>query len=66
MGLTCAKADVKTQAPLEETEDAQDRSDELLERWRSGELAHLQNVGDAGVRCGGETRGLDWGVRLGG
>jgi hypothetical protein len=44
MGLTCAKADVKTQAPLEETEDAQDRSDELLERWRSGELAHLQRV----------------------
>ena len=41
MGLTCAKADVKAQAPLEENEDAQDRSDELLERWRSGELAHL-------------------------
>ena len=44
MGLTCAKADVKAQAPLEENEDAQDRSDELLERWRSGELAHLQRV----------------------
>ena len=60
MGLTCAKADVKTQAPLEETEDAQDRSDELLERWRSGELAHLQRVYRRHARPPSLSTGMDW------
>lgn len=43
MGLTCAKA-ARPQTSHEEDAAAQDRTDELLDRWRGGELARLQRV----------------------
>lgn len=43
MGLTCAKA-ARPQTAHEEDAAAQDRTDDLLDRWSGGELARLQRV----------------------